>query len=69
MLNKQDLKEVIGEQDFIPILKQENLWYEPGHELHGKNPLIYSTCALYDQRKNIFRSFSECVRRIEVHSK
>ena len=68
MLNKQDLKEVIGKEDFIPILKEENLWYEPDHELHGKNPLIYSTCALYDQRKNVYRSFSECARRIEVQS-
>ena len=69
MLNKQDLKEVIGKEDFIPILKEEKLWYEPDHELHGRNPLIYKTCALYDQRKNVYRSFSECARRIEVHSK
>ena len=29
MLNKQDLGEVIGEEDFKQILKDEKLWYEP----------------------------------------
>ncbi len=64
MLNKQDLTEVIGEEDFKQVLKDEQLWYEPNHELYHQNPIIFKTCALYDQKKNIYRSFYECVRRI-----
>ena len=63
VLNKQDLKNVIDIEDFKQVLKDENLWYEPDHELYHQNPIIYKTCALYDQRKNIYRSFYECVRR------
>lgn len=64
MLNKQDLKDIIGIEDFKQVLINEKLLYEPVHELYTKNPIIYATCALYDQRKNIYRSFSECARRI-----
>ncbi|MHA2183277.1 MAG: ADP-ribosylation factor-like protein, partial [Promethearchaeota archaeon] len=45
MLNKQDLKEIIDDNDFVQILKKENLWYDPKHELNRWNPLIYRTCA------------------------
>jgi len=64
MLNKQDLKDVIGIEDFKQVLINEKLLYEPVHDLYTRNPIIYPTCALYDQRKNIYRSFSECARRI-----
>jgi len=63
MLNKQDLTEVIGEEDFKQVLKDEKLWYEPDNKLHLHNPIIYKTCALWDQQKDIYRSFSECARR------
>jgi small GTP-binding protein len=63
MLNKQDLDKVIGEEDFKQVLKDEELWFEPDHELYLRNPFIYKTCALYDKRKNIYRSFYECARR------
>ncbi len=63
MLNKQDLKDVIGKEDFKHVLKDENLWFEPDHELYNQNPIIYKTCALYDKRKDVYRSFSECARR------
>ena len=63
MLNKQDLKKVIDIEDFKHVLKDEKLWYEPDHELYHQNPIIYKTCALYEKRKNIYRSFYECVRR------
>jgi GTPase SAR1 family protein len=63
ILNKQDLKNVIDIEDFKHVLKEEDLWYEPDQELYHQNPIIYKTCALYDQRKNIYRSFYECVRR------
>jgi len=67
MLNKQDLTEVIGEEDFKQILKDEKLWLEPNNELSSWNPIIYSTCALYDKRKDIYRSFSECARRTGLY--
>ncbi|MFX1277347.1 MAG: ADP-ribosylation factor-like protein [Promethearchaeota archaeon] len=63
MLNKQDLTEVIEEEDFKEVLKEEKLWYEPDSEFHLQNPIIYKTCALFDQQKDIYRSFSECARR------
>jgi len=65
MLNKQDLKNVIGKEDFKHVLKDEKLWFEPDHELYNRNPIIYKTCALYDKRKDIYRSFSECARRTQ----
>ncbi|MBD3215293.1 MAG: hypothetical protein GF311_21980 [Candidatus Lokiarchaeota archaeon] len=67
MLNKQDLTEVIGEEDFKQILKDEKLWYEPDNELYIWNPIIYKTCALWDKRKDIYRSFSECARRTVLY--
>ncbi len=67
MLNKIDLKEIIDHEDFIQILKQEKLWYEPQHELNRWNPLIYKTCALIDQEKDIFRSFYEIARRTGLY--
>ncbi len=63
MLNKQDLAEVISEEDFKQVLKDEKLWHEPDNELHLQNPIIYKTCALWDQQKDIYRSFFECARR------
>ena len=67
MLNKQDLSEVIEEEDFTQVLKDEKLWYEQGHELNNWNPIIYKSCALYDQRKNVYRGFSECARRTGLY--
>ena len=67
MLNKQDLVEVIDNNDFIQILKQENLLYDPKHELYIWNPLIYKTCALIDQEKDIYRSFYEIARRTGLY--
>ncbi|HEY0088273.1 MAG TPA: ADP-ribosylation factor-like protein [Candidatus Lokiarchaeia archaeon] len=67
MLNKQDLPDVIGLEDFKQILKEEKLWYEPDNELYIWNPIIYKTCGLYDQQKDIYRSFSECARRTGLY--
>lgn len=67
MLNKQDLTEVIGEEDFKQILKDEKLWFEPDDKYYIWNPIIYKTCALYDLRKDIYRSFSECARRTGLY--
>jgi GTPase SAR1 family protein len=63
MLNKQDLEKVISEEDFKQVLKDQELWFEPDHEFYPRNPIIYKTCALYDKRQNIYRSFYECARR------
>ncbi|MBY8984343.1 MAG: 50S ribosome-binding GTPase [Candidatus Lokiarchaeota archaeon] len=67
MLNKQDLKDVINENDFIQILKQEDLWYDPKHELNRWNPLLYKTCALTNQEKDVFNSFHEIARRAGLY--
>ena len=63
MLNKQDLKEIISDDDFVQILKNEKLWYEINNKLCIWNPIIYRTCALFDQEKDIYRSFYEIARR------
>ena len=67
MLNKQDLPDVINEDDFKQVLKNQNLWYEPRNKLSLWNPIIYKTCALFEQRRDIYRSFSECVRRTSLY--
>jgi len=67
MLNKQDLKEIIDDEDLIHTLKGLKLWNEPDHELYIWNPLIYKTCALYDFQKDIYRSFHECARRTALY--
>lgn len=67
MLNKQDLKEIINDDNFIQILKREKLWYGPGHDLSLWNPLIYKTCALPDKEKDIYRSFHEIARRTALY--
>jgi GTPase SAR1 family protein len=69
ILNKQDLPEVIGEEDFIQILKNYKLWFEPDNKLSIWNPIIYKTCALSDKQNNIYSSFSECIRRINIYQK
>ncbi|MFX1479344.1 MAG: ADP-ribosylation factor-like protein [Promethearchaeota archaeon] len=67
MLNKQDLTDIIDIKDFKQVLIEENLWYDPDNEFSMWNPAIYKTCALYDQRKNIYKSFLECARRINLN--
>ncbi len=66
-MNKQDIKEIVGDEDFKQVLKDEKLWYEPDNKLSIWNPIIYKTCALFDQEKNIYRSFSECARRTGLY--
>ncbi len=63
MLNKQDLDDIIDEEDFKLILKDEKLLYEPENKLYIWNPLIYTSCAIYEKKKDIYRSFHECARR------
>ncbi|MFX0077035.1 MAG: ADP-ribosylation factor-like protein [Candidatus Hermodarchaeota archaeon] len=67
MLNKQDLENVIDVEDFKHVLKDEDLWYDTDHKLYIWNPLIYSSCALYDKQKEVYRSFHECARRTVLY--
>ena len=67
MLNKQDLTEVIGVEDFMQILKEEKLWYEPDNKLSIWNPIIYESCGLYDKHKEVYRSFTENARRTGIY--
>ena len=67
MLNKQDLKEIISTEDFKQILVEEKLWHDPDNKLSLWNPIIYETCALYDQMKDVYRSFNECARRTGLY--
>lgn len=67
MLNKQDLNNVIKEEDFRRILEQEKLWYNSGHEFSRWNPEIFETCALYDKKQNIYEAFKACSRRTVLY--
>lgn len=67
MLNKQDCKDIIVEEDIKQVLKNERLWFEPANKLHVWNPIIYKTCALYNQERDIYRSFCECARRVFIY--
>jgi len=69
MLNKQDLSYVFDASDFQQLLREENLWYDPPHELSTWNPLIYECVALYDQERAIYKSFAECARRTRIYDK
>jgi hypothetical protein len=62
-LNKQDLKDVIGVDEFKQVLKDEKLWYEPNHKFYSQNPLIFKTYVLPKKTQNIYRSFFECARQ------
>jgi len=53
--------------DFKLLLQNEKLWYETDNKLYIWNPLIYKSCALYDQQKDIYRSFHECARRTVLY--
>ena len=67
MANKQDLTNIVKEEEIKSILKEENLWFSHTNSLNVWNPIIYETCALYNQRKDVYRSFSECARRIGIY--
>lgn len=67
MLNKQDLDDIIDEKEFIAILKKEKLWFDSGNELSLWNPLIYTSCAIYEQKKDVYLSFRECARRAVLY--
>ena len=53
---------LIDEDDIIHILKREQLWHEPNEKLSLWNPPIYKTCALFENQKDIYRSFHVCAQ-------
>jgi len=67
MLNKKDLTETISASEFEQILKEEELWYDPPHKLTFWDPIIYESCALYNKKREIYRSFYECARRTALY--
>ncbi len=67
MLNKQDLDDIIDEKEFTAILKKEKLWYDHSNKLSLWNPLIYTSCAIFDQEKDVYLSFRECARRAVLY--
>ncbi len=67
MLNKKDLTETINASEFEQILKEEELWYDPPHKLTFWDPIIYESCALYNKKREIYRSFYECARRTALY--
>ncbi len=67
MLNKKDLTETISASEFEQILKEEELWYDPPHKLTLWDPIIYESCALYNKKREIYRSFYECARRTVLY--
>jgi GTPase SAR1 family protein len=67
MLNKQDLNEVIDEEVFKLVLKNERLWIDSNNKLSIWNPIIYKTCAIFDHEKDIYRSFHESARRATLY--
>ncbi|MHA1820791.1 MAG: ADP-ribosylation factor-like protein [Promethearchaeota archaeon] len=69
MLNKRDLEDqdLISEEEWESIMKEEGLVYEQSNELSLWNPIIFETVALYDKSKNIYRIFSEVARRCVLY--
>ena len=66
-VNKQDLPNTFKKQEVEDILKEEDLFYPPSHELHPWNPIVYETVALYDKAINIFQVYSELARRTALY--
>ena len=64
LLNKQDLDNTIGTEDFKKVLIREKIWSENNHKLNIKDLSLFDTCALYDEKKDIYNSFYECTRKI-----
>lgn len=67
MLNKQDLTDTIGKEDFKQILKDEKIFYEKYEELYFWNPRLINSCGLYKTQKNVYRGFIECVKRVNLY--
>ncbi len=61
LLNKKDLPNTTSVDQVKDFLRQLNLWSDVPEQAR-KNPKIYETIALYDQKANIYESFYDCAR-------
>ena len=66
-VNKQDLPNTFKKKEIEEILKKENLFYGPTHDLQSWNPIIYESVALYDKASNIYQVYSELARRTALY--
>ena len=67
MVNKQDLPNPMHKAEVEEILKKENLFFDPGHELYSWNPIVYESVALYNNAQNVFQVYSELARRSAIY--
>jgi hypothetical protein len=66
-VNKQYLPNIFKKNEVEEILKEENLFFNPTHELHQWNPIVYESVALYDGASNIYQVYSELARRTAIY--
>lgn len=66
LLNKRVLEYCITKEDFIKILRTEDLWYDSGHKLSQWNPRIYEANLSYEESSIVNNCFLDCVRRITI---
>ena len=67
MVNKQDLPGAMKKAEVEKILKNEGLYFDPGHPLYAWNPIVYETIATYDNASNVYQVFSELARRTALY--
>jgi len=67
MVNKQDLPNTLKKAEVEQILKDEGLFFDPGHPLHAWNPIVYETVATYENALNVYQVFSELARRTALY--
>jgi len=67
MVNKQDLPNSMRKGEVEQILKDENLFYAPNHQLNEWNPIVYETVALYSNAQNVYQVFAELARRTALY--
>lgn len=67
LLNNRVLEDCITKEDFIQILRNEDLWHGSNDELSQWNPEIYETVLTYEQRAVLYNCLLECIRRIAIY--
>lgn len=67
MVNKQDLPNPMKKTDAERILIEENLFFQPGHQLSHWNPIIYESVSLFNNERNVYQVFAELARRTALY--